>query len=1328
MGAKVAPSKSFNFATHRGVKRWLSQKTWKGIDANIQMVDDLRYLGAHITTTYDCISGTLDDRINKAITQLQRLRFCPASTETKIKAIATKIYAGALYGIEATQLGPAKIAKLSAAVIDTFKSRNNSHNANRFYATLTPAKNDLDPAAQILARRVMQVRRTCAKKPGAEEKFKRTIKKYAAIHKDQQGRWPRWYMPNDSEDTGETFAWPSEQPHPSTQEYDKHWNKCICPLGPTGLLIEAALWHGLVIDDQLVLRQKAEQPIDILKVPYQNLNMLTLHAAAVARGRAEWGRNTSSTIVKECREIDRDATLVDPQMEQMAKGIVRTTQMGSQMHKCGISKFNQDIIKACPYCEEDECTSDHLRWKCKYFDEKRRQIDEDIASIPAQWLPMNIRSGIAPAMRIDGKATYWGKNFDDTLSDKTMKLLGLDVELHEQGKKEDDTKANKDALEIINNYENRWMNARQVLLKYKMPHGSGTNPQFPTRSQIEGNMQHRDQDFFVDIYGDGSLTDPTSWWAALGGFGTWMPKWCSADATEPSQNETSLFGAAVGQTGSSTRMELMAWLSVLAMPIRSNYATDSAAMLGKARRLIEAAAKQEENRATASESGARMAAQTQDSSRSGMKNPFGKPWAVQTDGDLWEQAWAAVTKRGATNQRLRKVKGHATKDDVDAGRATQEDKHGNDMSDENADKGVQAIGGAGLVRLARWTTKRHANYKKFMGKIHNFIHKITVAEKEEREKEAVIQKATLGYDPSKAIKSRGTIRKENTTSIRYSSLQLPPPIRGKHRFRQCQCMYEQAHRFLAARKWAHAQPESEAGGITWLELFILFDTKGGRTASGQHQKSKEATERARRRKGRTRKGSINEVAAVAKASLDEELKHFKAVCRYILSNDLPEEQRDWFKMETRPQWRRLALLGIEGNQPAMAAFCQTTQEEDDAIAEAIIRQKVGANPKVVKAHIEATKARSEEGQSQEILTLYRKAHIACGTTVRWKRSIADDGLNDEEVQQVDQDQDDAPTYTSRLLSCIRCHHPNETSWMQLRSLKGFRAIHCRSCGYQQLSGRNKCQCGNVWHHCQVHRVDPTKHLSRKAPKWTKAEQDKRRRAKAQEMSERGGRKNSWKRKYAPPIVEEGIETIRSRKGKKARTTADKNLKLKPMRTLAPILRCDPQRLERIRCKEKANKETAQHLSSSSRDPMGVELAEEYRSTPSAASIMARSPTIQLSRANEIHTTKDNLKRKDFDKQIQRDIERQAARPGKTTRTCEERPNHAKTNLGSIGGDLHNQCDNTSSTARPTSGNKDEGHQRPCRSEFKNARQKTDHEAILRLLSGGASDSKPPERA
>ena len=123
-------------------------------------------------------------------------------------------------------------------------------------------------------------------------------------------------------------------------------------------------------------------------------------------------------MIKECREIDREASLVDPKIEEIGKGMMRISQMGGQMHKCGISKFNQDVTKACTYCEEDECTTDHLRWKCKYFDEKRKEIDKDIAEIPTQWLPLNVRSGIAPAMRLDGRATYWGKDLDDTMVER----------------------------------------------------------------------------------------------------------------------------------------------------------------------------------------------------------------------------------------------------------------------------------------------------------------------------------------------------------------------------------------------------------------------------------------------------------------------------------------------------------------------------------------------------------------------------------------------------------------------------------------------------------------------------------------------------------------------------------------------------------------------------------------------------------------------------------------------------------------------------------------------------------------------------------------------
>ena len=97
--------------------------------------------------------------------------------------------------------------------------------------------------------------------------------------------------------------------------------------------------------------------------------------------------------------------------------------------------------------------------------------------------------------------------------------------LHLPGKKEEETRAREEAIDIIEDHANRWQNGRQILLKYKMPHGAGINPHFPTKQQIDIQMQGRDEDFFVDIYGDGSLTDPTCWWAALGGFGTWMPNW-----------------------------------------------------------------------------------------------------------------------------------------------------------------------------------------------------------------------------------------------------------------------------------------------------------------------------------------------------------------------------------------------------------------------------------------------------------------------------------------------------------------------------------------------------------------------------------------------------------------------------------------------------------------------------------------------------------------------------------------------------------------------------------------------------------------------------------
>jgi hypothetical protein len=149
MGAKVAPDKSYNFASCIKAKKWLAQTHWEHIDSGIQVITDFRYLGAHLTTRHAASSSTLDKRWDKAKQQLKKLRFCPAKAEAKIRAIISKIYAGAMYGVEAAGATPVKVASLTAAVIDVFKSRNNNHNANQFFSTIIGSKDDLDPRCRF---------------------------------------------------------------------------------------------------------------------------------------------------------------------------------------------------------------------------------------------------------------------------------------------------------------------------------------------------------------------------------------------------------------------------------------------------------------------------------------------------------------------------------------------------------------------------------------------------------------------------------------------------------------------------------------------------------------------------------------------------------------------------------------------------------------------------------------------------------------------------------------------------------------------------------------------------------------------------------------------------------------------------------------------------------------------------------------------------------------------------------------------------------------------------------------------------------------------------
>ena len=84
---------------------------------------------------------------------------------------------------------------------------------------------------------------------------------------------------------------------------DDDWCDDISPLGPIGLLIESVVWHGMRIDDNLRIWQRKEEPISIMKAPYQNLKPFILKAAVRSRNSREVCNATFSSDCESVRNI-----------------------------------------------------------------------------------------------------------------------------------------------------------------------------------------------------------------------------------------------------------------------------------------------------------------------------------------------------------------------------------------------------------------------------------------------------------------------------------------------------------------------------------------------------------------------------------------------------------------------------------------------------------------------------------------------------------------------------------------------------------------------------------------------------------------------------------------------------------------------------------------------------------------------------------------------------------------------------------------------------------------------------------------------------------------
>ena len=338
MGAKVAPAKSFNFASTSSACRWLAATWWDRISSCIAVVKDFRYLGVHLSTQLQRRYDTLERRLGKALGQLHRLRFVAAAASSKAKTVRTKIIPGLLYGIEVNDFNDTQLRRLAAAIVDVFSCRNDNHDTEWFFLVHSRGL-DLDPLGHVLLRRCLEVRRSIGKRPASEQKMKHIMSMYVEQAR-ATGKEYRWYRQAELEEEPRREDYPEPVPHPSRKPSGS-WRQCISPKGPVGLFIQSVLRSGMQVSEDLVLWQHKEQPLDLLQTPYQYLGKLVMQSAVRSRSAASCGTRHFKVAVK---EVDMGVTtraskgLPDEDARSLSRsaafGKSACDGVGARMHDC----------------------------------------------------------------------------------------------------------------------------------------------------------------------------------------------------------------------------------------------------------------------------------------------------------------------------------------------------------------------------------------------------------------------------------------------------------------------------------------------------------------------------------------------------------------------------------------------------------------------------------------------------------------------------------------------------------------------------------------------------------------------------------------------------------------------------------------------------------------------------------------------------------------------------------------------------------------------------------------------------------------------------------
>ena len=205
-------------------------------------------------------------------------------------------------------------------------------------------------------------------------------------------------------------------------------------------------------------------------------------------------------------------------------------------------------------------------------------------------------------------------------------------------------------------------------------------------------------------------------------------------------------------------------------------------------------------------------------------SPFSWPWERMKNGDIWKFFWQSVTAKGAWAVRLTKVKGHATQEMVDEGTVPLQQKEGNDGADGAADSGAVDM----QDDLAKTTNKyayRQWRYKKFIARVQSDIVYLRKAANDKLEKfkkqehpfeEQGQKKITIPL----ALRYADNADRMGTEKINTRKVEPHDETNIEERKHT-----EKVRCFIDNVRWK--DQKEKQGGITWIELYILYILHGG---------------------------------------------------------------------------------------------------------------------------------------------------------------------------------------------------------------------------------------------------------------------------------------------------------------------------------------------------------------------------------------------------------------------------------------------------------------------------------------------------------------------